>query len=187
MHHKLRYITYFLIILLIAGGLYFLMRKITAPVNTNNNIVSTTTLNNTISNPNEYKNTDYGFSIKLPLTWKDYSVIEDEWEGYNSDPTKYTNVPGQVITEKGPLTSIRHPDWEYKAPRQDIPIMVFTTSQWNDMQADRFHIGAAPINPDEIGRNSKYVFAIPARYNFAYLTGFEEVDQILKSDSFKAF
>lgn len=130
-----------------------------------------------------YKNREYGFSLVLPLGWKDYSFIEDEWEGDSIDANG--NVSLSAI--KGPLVSLRHPDWEYKSPRQDIPIMVFTLKQWSDLEADNFHIGAAPIGPTEIGRNKKYVFAIPARYNYAFLTGFEEVDQILRGDNFKTF
>ncbi|QHQ61916.1 hypothetical protein Ana3638_14920 [Anaerocolumna sedimenticola] len=57
--------------------------------------------------------------------------------------------------------------------------MVFTLSQWDAMQQDKFHIGAAPINPEELGRNSKYVFALPARYNFAFPAGYEEVENIM--------
>ncbi len=183
MHHKLRYTIYFLVVLLIAGILYFVYtNKTIAPVN-NNGTVVTTTPNNPNPNAVEYKNTQYGFLISLPDSWKDFSVILDEWEGNSMNG----NGQNQTVTEKGPLISVRHPDWDYKAPRQDIPIMVFTIAQWNDMQALKFHIGAAPIGPSELGRNTKYVFAIPARYNFAYLTGFEEVDQILKGDNFKVF
>jgi hypothetical protein len=126
----------------------------------------------------EYKNTEYGFAFTLPKSWTDYTVIEDEWSG---DSLSAQGVV-KVGTVSGPLVSIRHPDWDYKSPRQDIPVMVFTIAQWNDMQADKFHVGAAPINPSEIGRNKKYVFAIPARYNYAYLTGYEEVDEIIKAN-----
>jgi hypothetical protein len=83
--------------------------------------------------------------------------------------------------ETGPIISIRNPNWTSNKPMQDIPIMIFTINQWNAMQKDEFHIGAAPINPSELGRNSKYVFALPARYNFAFLPGYEEVENILKS------
>ncbi len=55
------------------------------------------------------------------------------------------------------------------------------------MELDKFHIGSAPINPSELGRNTKYVFALPARYNFAYLTGYEEVEEIIGDKSFSAF
>ena len=107
--------------------------------------------------------------------------MTDTWEGYSLvKPTE-----GQ-ITEKGPIISIRHPLWTKKNPRQDIPIMVFTIKQWDSIQNEEFHIGAAPIGPSELGRNSRYVFALPARYNFAYLTGYEEVDQILNGKPLKA-
>lgn len=59
--------------------------------------------------------------------------------------------------------------------------MVFTPAQWNSLQGDEFHIGAAPMNPSELGRSSQYVLALPARYNYAFPTGYEEVEQILKS------
>jgi len=38
----------------------------------------------------------------------------------------------------------------------------------DSLQQEKFHIGAAPINPSELGRNTKYVFALPARYNYAF-------------------
>jgi len=132
----------------------------------------------------EYKNTSYGFSFYLPETWEGFSAIEDEWEGYSLE---VTNSSGQVITETGPLISIRHPDWEYKSPRQDIPVMVFSIKQWNDMNADKFNIGAAPINPSELARNKRYVFALPARYNYSYYTGFEEVQELLDKKPLHTF
>jgi hypothetical protein len=80
------------------------------------------------------------------------------------------------------MISIRHPQWTAKNPRQDIPIMIFTITQWDSLQQEKFHIGAAPIGPSELGHNTKYVFALPARYNFAFPTGYEEVESILKSN-----
>jgi hypothetical protein len=52
--------------------------------------------------------------------------------------------------------------------------MIFTQKQWQELQQDKFHIGAAPIGPSELGRNSRYVFALPARYNYAYPVGYEK-------------
>lgn len=118
-----------------------------------------------------YKNTQYGFEFKLPSSWKGYSIITDKWEG--------TPIGGETPAETGPLISIRHPLWTQENPRQDIPIMVFTIAQWNALQSEKFHIGAAPIGPSELGRNSLYVFALPARYNYAFLTGFEAVEKII--------
>ena len=70
---------------------------------------------------------------------------------------------------------------------QDIPIMVFTVDQWSALQREEFAVSAAPIGPSELGRNSKYVFALPARYNFSYLTGYEEVEDILSRNPLRAY
>lgn len=125
-----------------------------------------------------YKNTQYGFNFTLPAGWKGYSIITGNWEGYE--------VKSGKITENGPLISIRHPQWTSQNVRQDIPIMVFTIDQWNLLQKEAFHIGAAPMGPSELGRNNSYVFALPARYNYAFPTGFEEVEKILENHPLKA-
>ena len=43
------------------------------------------------------------------------------------------------------------------------------------------------MNPIELGRNSDYVFALPARYNYAFPEGYEEVDDIIESGAFEAY
>lgn len=131
----------------------------------------------------EYKNTDYGFIFTLPSSWKDYTIVTEEWEGASFDASQGE----QEKIEKGPLILIRHPLWTQAVPRQDVPIMVFTLGQWDSMQKDEFHIGAAPINPTELARNVKYVFALPARYNYAFPEGFEEVEKILQSKPITTF
>lgn len=125
-----------------------------------------------------YQNTQYGFNFTLPVSWQGYSIISTKWQG--------TDVQSGKMTETGPIISIRHPQWTSSNPRQDIPIMVFTLNQWNLVQAEKLSVGAAPIGPTELGRNSKYVFALPARYNFAFPTGFEEVEKIMASNPLKA-
>jgi hypothetical protein len=127
----------------------------------------------------EYRNGQYGFSFSLPESWKGYSIVEDKWEG--------TALGGDVTVEQGPTILIRHPQWTLVNPRQDIPIMVFSLNQWSSLQLAKFHIGAAPFGPQELGRNSNYVFALPARYDYAFLTGFEEVEQILENNPLQAF
>lgn len=97
----------------------------------------------------------------------------DKWEGLA--------IGGADKVETGPLISFRHPQWTTQDPRQDIPIMVFSLTQWNSLQLEEFHIGATPIGPSELGRNTGYVFALPARYNYAFPTGYEEVEEILIS------
>lgn len=128
-----------------------------------------------------YKNDKYGFTVTLPSSWKGYTVLTQKWEGYSL-------VEGQEgkISETGPEILIRHPQWTKETPRQDIPILVFTLDQWNGIQQEKFHIGAAPIGPSELARNSRYVFALPARYNFAFLPGYEEVDQLLQGGAVKS-
>jgi len=67
-----------------------------------------------------------------------------------------------------------------------FPIMIFTVFQWDSLQKGDFHIGAAPIGPTELGRNAEYVFALPARYNYAFPPGFEEVEDILEGNPLQA-
>lgn len=150
--------------------------KVPAGGNNGNNATSTEP-----STQLEYRNDQYGFSINLPTSWTGYTIITDKWVG-NS-----TGDQGEQKYTEGPLISVRHPLWTAAVPRQDIPVMVFTLSQWQDLQNDKFHIGAAPIGPSELGRNAKFVFALPARYNYAFPAGFEEVDQIISGNNFKAF
>ncbi len=130
----------------------------------------------------DYHNNEYGFSFSLPLSWKGYAIGMDKWEGYTSDSLK-----GDVVVEQGPLISIVHPSSTPQHPRQDIPIMVFTIQQWDHLQRGDWHIGAAPIGPLELGRNGYYVFALPARYNYAFPEGWEEVEQILSDHPMRTF
>ena len=129
-----------------------------------------------------YRNSDYGFAFILPESWKGYLIISERWEGVYLEGS----TSGQV-TETGPELLIRHPQWVLVSPRQDIPIMVFTLGQWELVQQEKMSVGAAPVPPSELGRNSTYVFALPARYNYAFPAGFEEVEQILEENPLKPF
>lgn len=123
-----------------------------------------------------YTNSEYGFTFSLPASWRGYQIVLEKWQGNSLQ----SQNQGEVV-EEGPMILIRHPEWKAENPRQDIPIMVFTHQQWQSLQQEKFHIGAAPIGPKELGRNQKYVFALPARYNFAFLPGYEEVEKIIES------
>lgn len=131
--------------------------------------------------PVEYTNSDYGFRFSLPDGWRDYTIVEEAWEGYHQ------GEQGQIPAAHGPLLLIRHPQWKAENPRQDIPIMVFTMEEWGDLRDEILHVGAAPIGPGELGRNDRYVFALPARYNYAFLPGYEEVETILAGNPLRAF
>lgn len=125
-----------------------------------------------------YENTRYGFRFSLPENWQGYSIITDKWEGFAPG--------GDQAVASGPLLSIRHPEWTAQNQRQDIPIMIFTPEQWASPEQGKFHIGAAPIGPRELGRNTEYVFALPARYNYAFPPGYEEVEEILQGNPLQA-
>lgn len=129
---------------------------------------------------NIYRNTQFGFSFSLPESWNGYRIVTEKWEGRALD----SRANGKIV-ETGLVIKIRHPEWTSENPRQDIPIMVFTLNQWDAQQQEEFHIGAAPVGPKELGRNSKYVFALPARYNYAFPTGYEEVERILEDNPLK--
>ncbi len=125
--------------------------------------------------PVVYKNSQYGFSFSLPESWTGYEIVVGSWEGYT-----LTDSPGVRSAWTGPMLSIRHPKWTAQDRRQDIPIMIFTLEEWNALQQEKFHIGAAPMNPSELARGDNHVFALPARYNYAFPEGFEEVEYILR-------
>jgi hypothetical protein len=129
----------------------------------------------------EYRDTERGFSFSLPASWEGFSIVASNWEGLKSGDS------GDEVVEQGSIVSIVHPKSTTEQPRQDIPVMVFTIEQWDRMQRGEWHIGAAPISPLELGRNSRYVLALPARYNYAFLEGWEEVEQILQSHPLVTF
>lgn len=126
-----------------------------------------------------YNNTQFGFSFDLPITWAGYTVVYESWSG-----TPLTEV---VKPESGLALLLRNPKWTAENPTQDIPIMVFSIDQWNALQGENFSVSAAPIPPSELGRNSNYIFALPARYNYAYLPGYEEVDVLITGNPLHAY
>jgi len=131
-----------------------------------------------------YNNSDYGVEVALPETWEGYKIIQDNWEGY------MLNDSGEQVlsnTFTGPIIVIRHPDWTEEMPRQDIPVMVFTKDQWNDLIHDVFDVGQASMAPKALSENQNYVFALSAQYNDEYLTGFEEVLSIVENGAIKGY
>ncbi len=126
-----------------------------------------------------YTNKKYRFRFSLPESWRGYSIRISEWEGGDGR----TYQPGEAMPPaiRGPLISIDHPLLTDSNPRQNIPIMVFTKAQWKLVEEGNLIVSAAPVGPSELGRNAKYVFALPARFNYALITGWEEVGQIVQS------
>ena len=127
----------------------------------------------------QYRNDQYGFSFALPQDWKGYTILDQTWTGSSHCSSSST---GYCQTDSGPEIVIRNPNWTADKPWQDIPIMVFTPDQWNEVQQWALSVGAAPVPPTELGSNSQYVFALPAHYNFSPLEGDREVDDILRNN-----
>ncbi len=123
-----------------------------------------------------YTNQDYGFELTLPDLWKGYSVLNQTWTGY------LINKEESTETKSGPEIIIRNPNWTEAKPWQDIPVMVFTSDEWTLVQDENMAVSAAPIGPQELGRNSKYVFALPPRWvGFTDALGQDEAQAIVKT------
>ncbi len=122
-----------------------------------------------------YTNRQYGFRFNLPADWKGYSVLVQRWDGTTQEEPRRK--------EHGPRIVLRDPRWTKAKPRQDIPIMILTLAQWKQDLV----VSAAPIGPSELGRNPRYVFALPPRYNFAFEDGYQEVEEIMKTKPLHPF
>jgi hypothetical protein len=133
--------------------------------------------NKSAKKPLNYRNKRYGFSFSLPMSWKGYRIQVAQWTGGVIDAHAIVQS-----SESGPLIKIRNPRWTEQDPYQDIPIMIFTQDQWDLIESDSLVVSAAPFGPGEIGRNTTYVFAVPARYNVADANGQEEVSKILNGN-----
>jgi hypothetical protein len=120
-----------------------------------------------------YKNKRYRFRFSLPRSWKRYAIIVEQWHG-SSD-------------QKGPEILIRHPLWTAANPHQDIQVLVFTLAQWELIDQGEPVVSAAPVGPGELGRNAKYVLAVPPRYSAAGLLGCDDVIEIMQPNSLHPF
>ncbi|MEN9852093.1 MAG: hypothetical protein RI996_36 [Candidatus Parcubacteria bacterium] len=111
-----------------------------------------------------YTNTDYGFSLILPIDWVGYTVAS-------------------TTVDSGIQITLRHPLWMIVSPRMDIPVLIYPLATWENWEKTNFegYKTAAPIGPTERSRNTKYVFATAPRYNFSFLPSFEEVEEIIKT------
>ena len=176
--HTNGYFTFLLFLLLCLSALFAGCVQFTGKLPTDVPTVSST---EQLEAQIEYRNSELGFAFSLPSSWEGFSIRNSEWEGLKSGDR------GDEVVERGPIISIVHPDSTAQHPRQDIPLMIFTLEQWDYLQDGEWHIGAAPIGPLELGRNSQYVFALPARYNYAFSEGWEEVEQIIQSQPLVTF
>jgi hypothetical protein len=129
----------------------------------------------TLKTPLAYRSTRYSFCLALPGDWAGFKVLTTRWSGNGKQ------------RESGPKLVIRNPRWTEKNPYQDIPILVFTSAQWRAIENEEFNVSAAPIGPSELGRNKKYVFALPPRFaGFDDAIGTDEVLELLKQKPFES-
>ncbi|HUB31169.1 MAG TPA: hypothetical protein VL967_15795 [Terracidiphilus sp.] len=124
-----------------------------------------------------YRNPEYGFSFSLPASWRGYGVLAYRWRGV--DAGHHEEETG------GPLLVIRHPLYTDNDPREDIPIMVFTKKQWGK-DGSMLMVSPAGVGPAEIGRNRKYVFALPPRFAYDGRQGVDEVLAIVTARPLRA-
>jgi len=128
--------------------------------------------------PLSYRNKEYAVAFFLPASWQNFLVLSNHWEGISHLPGK--DVP--AITTGGPIIILRHPKWTPKKPYQDIPIMIFTRSQWEANKQGGFTIGGGGFDM-ELWHNQKHVFGISSRYNAADdVMGWKEVGDILEQN-----
>jgi hypothetical protein len=170
--NKKTLIVLFIIIIALIVGLYF--------INTPRKNKEEVVVNNPSTNKTSiiYKNTDYGFNFSLPASWQGYSIIKEEWQG---------NMLTDKAKQSGPKLIIRNPKWTESVHYEDLPILVFTITQWNSYLKEDFAVSAAPILASELARNNVYVFALPPRWDFDYSLGYEEAQNIFASNSLKPF
>lgn len=126
-----------------------------------------------------YTNSQYGFTFNLPVSWAGYQVLEDKWVG--------NTLAENTKEQSGPKLILRNPKWTKIKYYEDIPILVFTTAQWDGYTKEEFAVSAAPISAREMSRNAKYVFALPPRWDFDYSEGFQEAEDIVNSNPLKGF
>jgi hypothetical protein len=118
-----------------------------------------------------YENTQFGFCFRLPASWTGYSILTGQWDGM----VMSTN---QMI--HGPSITIRNAKWTTENPYQDIPILIFKPEIWRKVDGAKIMVGAAPFAPSELGRNNRYVFALPARLTSDSASGFQEVSNLTR-------
>jgi hypothetical protein len=124
----------------------------------------------------QYVNRQFGFRFTLPAGWKGFTIVMSQWSADRA-----------LAGVKGPILSIRNPHWTEANPWQDIPIMIFTHSEWSLVDDGSASVSAAPYGPGQIGRNRKYVFAVPPRFDTDEDEGYREVDHLLQGHPLRTF
>jgi hypothetical protein len=125
--------------------------------------------------PLRYHNAQYDFTFFLPASWQGYSVLPQQWEAQ----IRSADTREVVGSEHGPVIVLRDPHWKASEPYQDIPILVFTRSQWDAEHQGKFFPYAGGVI-FEMQHNDNYVFGIYSRFNADdTVKGWKEADDIV--------
>ena len=125
-----------------------------------------------------YFNARYGFCFALPVNWKGYTVVSEQWRGLILSS-------GHIVN--GPEFLLRNPLWTESDRFQDIPIMVFTPAQWKQVDSVEMSVSAAPIGPSKLGQTSRYIFALPPRWiGFTDAVGMQDVQSWMQTNRLHA-
>lgn len=134
----------------------------------------------------KYRNEEFGFEIELLKSWTGYSVEKNEWKGYGEGIANIVGSKKEIVELTGVLLVFKNPKTTSQQAYQNIPIMIFNHEIWELIMQEKVSVSAAPIPPEKIGENERYVFATPPRwYGFTDAIGWEEAVDIIKT--FKAF
>jgi len=49
---------------------------------------------------------------------------------------------------------------------------------WVQVESEELLVSAAPMPPTKLAENDSYVFALPARYNYAYPKGWKKLTRL---------
>jgi hypothetical protein len=110
--------------------------------------------------PLRYHNAQYGLTFLLPANWRGYSVFIQQWDA----PLHSADYQTEVVRERGPIIVLRNPHWKVDDHYQDIPIMVFTRSQWVACEGQQRFFPYACGLIGELWHNPKHVLGMWTRY-----------------------
>jgi hypothetical protein len=144
--------------------LYYIVNYVDTPIVNDVEPVDISTIATTTPSASSsqvvYKNQKYRFSLDLSKNWEDYIASE----------TSIKFGTSIILTRLNATTTVAN-----------IPILAYPIEQWKIWEKNNFegYPTAAPMGPTERGRNMDFVFATAPRYNFNFLDGFQEVEEII--------
>ena len=123
-----------------------------------------------------YRDQTFGFSIELPESWRGYSINRIKEDIYDVSGTVKVN---NGVVSSFEIVELHHPLETAQNPQAKMPIYIFRLNQWPQIERGEWSVGAAPFPPSILGQNSQWIIALPARYNYDFKPGWEEVDELV--------